>query len=61
MNIYTRKLPTFGLYAAYADNLGVTVFDACQDEALNNLMDEPRRKPVSTGYEITKSTADAGV
>jgi len=42
MTIHARKLPTFALYAAYADEFGLTVFGSCQDEALNNLVDELR-------------------
>lgn len=40
MTIHTRKLPLFALYAAHADEFGVTVFGSCRDEALNNLADE---------------------
>lgn len=64
MTIHTRKLPTFALYAAYADGFNVCSYGGCQDEALNNLADEIRqRQPVGlparasatvgegTGYE----------
>lgn len=40
MTIHTRKLPTFALYAAYADESGLAVFAACRDEAINNLAEE---------------------
>ena len=40
MTIHTRKLPTFALYAAYADEFGVPVFGSTRDEAINNLADE---------------------
>ena len=39
MTIHIRKLPQFSLYAAHADEFGVTVFGACRDEAVNNLTD----------------------
>ncbi len=58
MTIHTRKLPQFALYAAHADEFGVTVFGSCYDEAVNNLADElaarsgqvmgqPARQPLS--------------
>ena len=40
MTIHTRKLPTFSLYTAYADEFGLTAFGSCQDEAVNNLQAE---------------------
>jgi len=42
MTIHTQKLPAFALYAAHADEFGVTVFGSCRDEALNNLAEELR-------------------
>lgn len=44
MPIHTQKLPAFALYAAYTDELGLTVFGTCRDEALNNLSEEIQRR-----------------
>jgi len=49
MTIHTKRLPTFSLYAAHADEFGVTVFGSCRDEALNNLAEELRDRQAGVG------------
>jgi hypothetical protein len=50
--IHTQKLPTFALYAAYADEFGVPVFGITRDEALNNLAEEIRVRVGEEGREL---------
>jgi len=52
MPIHTQKLPTFALYAAYADEFGVPVFGSTRDEALNNLAEEIRAQVGDEGREL---------
>jgi len=44
MSIHTRKLPTFALYTAYTDDLGVVAFGNYRDEVLNNLAEEVKSR-----------------
>lgn len=69
MTIHTRKLPTFALYAAYADEFGVPVFGSTRDEALNNLADELSarqavgeggNRPATPAYESHPQTGAGG-
>lgn len=55
MTIHTQKLLQFALYAAHADEFGVTVFGSCRDEALNNLADElAARQAVGESMRLAK-------
>ena len=59
MTVHTRKLPTFALYTAYADEFGLAAFGSCRDEALNNLTEELRDRqatPAGTGDEPGRET-----
>lgn len=58
MTIHTRKLPTFALYTAYADEFGLTAFGSCRDEALNNLADELAVRSGQAAAPAGKGTGD---
>ena len=45
MTTFTLKLDT--LYAAVSPEIGVVSYGRCEDEAINNLSDEIRRRVVS--------------
>jgi hypothetical protein len=59
--IHTQKLPTFALYAAYADEFGVSVFGSTRDEALNNLAGELRHRKSSHGQVAASRSAVSAV
>ena len=59
MTIHTQKLAQFALYAAHADEFGVTVFGSCRDEALNNLAEELRLRQ-GYGGQVTARGGQVG-
>ena len=57
MHIHTQKLPTFALYAAYADEFGVPVFGSTRDEALNNLTEVIQQRQAETAGQGIEEAA----